>query len=149
MFLLDALNLLGIVQAMSFCRATCNPDSLSQATQKPFYLVPGDSPTLRFDVVRPDNSPFNLSDYAVDFYIKRSLQDTDVAAEFHGELGDGVELGAEVQDGLLDVTIPEGVTLELMLHRPYPWYLQLSHTISLEKIYIPARGTFLLALPAA
>lgn len=132
---------------MPFCRAICPPSSLTPVSQKVFSLTPGDAPTLRFEIVRPDNSPFNLADYDADFYIQRSVQDSIASAEFHGFLGTGIELGGEEKDGLLDVTIPATVTLALRLHQPYPWYLRLSHTITATKIYVPARGTFLLALP--
>lgn len=130
----------------SFCRAICPPATRQPASQKPFILVPGDAPTLRFSLVKPDNSPFNLANYTVDFFIKRSAQDSAEQPEFHGTLGSGVALGGLVQDGLLDVTIPEGVTLALRTHRPYPWYLRISHSITPAKTYIPARGSFLLEL---
>lgn len=131
----------------SCCRVTCNPETPLPISQKPFSVTPGDAPTIRFEVVNPDDSPFNLADYDIDFYIQRSLQDSLAAAEWHGQLSTGIEIGAEEQDGLVDVTIPATITAALRLHVLYPWFLRLSHTITLTKIYIPARGTFLLALP--
>lgn len=119
-----------------------------QASQKPFNLTPGDSPTLRFEILASNEEPFNLADFAVDFYIQRSVQDVLASAVWHGSLGAGVNLGAEVQDGLLDVTIPALVTAAMRYHRSYPWFLRLSNTVLTEKIYVPARGTFLLALTA-
>lgn len=126
------------------CRAIC--PSTEIGSQKPIQLVRGDSPTLRFAIVTPAEEPFNLADYNVDFYIKRSMQDT--ADVFHGSLGAGVALAHELADGELDVTIPAAVTDILRYGRPYPWYLRLSHQIQLANIYIPARGSFLVELPA-
>lgn len=132
---------------MSVCRVVFPPNPADPISQRPFALTPGDAPTLRFALVRPDSGPFNLSDYTIDFYIKRSLQDTEMF-EFHGYSGFGVSLGGALKDGLIDVTVPADVTLGLRLHRPYPWYLRIAHQILLEKIYVPVRGTFLLALPS-
>lgn len=148
MFSLAAAPSVGIVSVMSCsCLAICNPDTPQPVNQRPLELTPGDAPTLRFQVINPDASPFNLADYDVDFYIKRSMQDTDVAAQWHGSLGAGIEIANEEQDGLLDVTIPAATTAVLRALANYSWFLRLSHEIDLTKIYIPARGTFLLALP--
>lgn len=119
----------------------------------PIPLIPGDAPTFRFEIktLPPDGTtngdPFDLTDYLVDFFIKRSMQDSDLAAEFHGELGDGVGLAFEVTDGIVDVRVPASVTSNLRVGRLYPWYLVLSHTIVTEKIFIPSRGVFLVNLP--
>lgn len=116
-------------------------------------LIPGDRPTFRFEVktLPPDatteGEPFDLTDYDTDFFIKRSLQDSDAAAEFHGTLGDGISLPYEVTDGQLDVLIPATVTANLRVGKLYPWYLVLSHSIITQKIYVVERGTFLVSLP--
>lgn len=73
------------------------------------------------------------------------MQDADAAAEFNAVFNTDISYGATPQDGLLDVTVPAVVTLALRLQQPYPWYLRLAHQIQTTKIYVPARGTFLLS----
>jgi hypothetical protein len=120
---------------------------------EPLILIPGDAPTLRFAVVTPppdsttDGDPFDLTDYDMDFFIKRSLQDLDVAAIWHGSLNDGVFVAFQVKDGQVDVRIPHTITAALRPGRPYPWYLVLSHVVQTEKVYVVERGTFLTLFP--
>lgn len=117
-------------------------------------LVQGDQPTFRFTILNPpidaetDGDPFDLTDYDVNFFIKRSLQDSDDAAEFNGTLGAGVVLGFTLKDGIVDVTIPVAVTNNLRYGRLYPFYLALSHPGIDTSVFIPARGNFLATLPS-
>lgn len=120
---------------------------------QPLILTPGDATTLRFQVATPppdsttEGDPFDLTDYNVDFFIKRSMQDADAAAEFHGTLASGVAISFTVEDGQVDVRIPASVTSALRIARPYPWYLKISHSIITTRVYVVARGTFLTQFP--
>lgn len=87
-----------------------------------------------------------MSDYTADFFVKRSLQDTDEAAEFHGTLDDGITVVYNVTDGVLKVTVDSGVTANLRYGRIYYWYLHLTH-VPTESTYTPSRGTFLVVFP--
>lgn len=107
-------------------------------------ITQGDSPTFRFTVTNSAGDPFDLTDHAVEFWIKRSLQDDDTAAEYFGE--NAVIPYTEV-DGIVDITIPATVTARLRVGRPYFWYLRVNHISTPTDIYIPERGVFLTTFP--
>jgi hypothetical protein len=115
-------------------------------------ITQGDSPTFRFSITNPapdaltPGDPFNLNNYTASFFIKRSLQDSDAAAEFQGTLTSGISVPFQPEDGILDVTVPASVTKGLRLGKLYWWYLVLTNSIT-NNVYTPARGTFLAMLP--
>lgn len=92
-------------------------------------------------------SAFDLSNYDLFFYIKRSLQDSDEAAEFVGVEDDGITFPYEDSDGIADVTIPASVTAALRTGRPYYFYFVTQHIVSNERAYLPVRGQFLVMPP--
>jgi hypothetical protein len=79
--------------------------------------------------------------------LKRSLQDTDVAAEFSGSLGDGVSVAFEPRDGVIDVVIPAQATSNLRVGRLYPYYVRVSLIADPTQTFIPLRGEILPVLP--
>lgn len=115
---------------------------------EPTRLVQGESPTFRFELTS-DNTcdSFDLSNYDLFFFIKRSLQDSDDAAEFEGTEEDGITFPYEDTDGVLDVTIPASVTAALQTGRPYPFYLVAESIASSDRAYLPVRGQFLVMPP--
>lgn len=111
------------------------------------HLKQGESPTFRFefDALGTCNA-FDLTNYDLFFLIKRSLQDSDAAAEFKGVEEEDITFPYEDTDGVVDVTIPASVTAALQTGRLYFFYLLLQHIVSSDRAYIPVRGQFL-AMP--
>lgn len=122
---------------------------------EPIILTPGDTPTLRFLIATPppdsttDGDPFDLTDYNIDFFVKRSMQDGDEAAVWHGELNDGIVISFTVKDGQVDVRVAKSVAEDMLVGRLYPWYLKIQHSVVTEREYVVARGTFLTQFPRA
>lgn len=115
----------------------------------PTRLKQGESPTFRFELSSQDAcDAFDLANYDLFFYIKRSLQDSDDAAEFVGTETDGITFPYEDIDGIADVTIPVSVTAALLTGRPYYFYFVLQHIVSDERAYLPVRGQFLVMPPS-
>ena len=108
-------------------------------------IIQGDTAPFTFEIDRPNGDAFDLTDYAADFFIKRSNQDLDSAAEFHGSIGNGITVTFAVEDGVLSVIVTNAATRNLRYGRDYFWYLTLTHVPS-GSTYTPARGTFLVVL---
>lgn len=114
----------------------------------PTRLKQGESPTFRFELSSANAcDAFDLANYDLFFYIKRSLQDSDEAAEFVGIEDDGITFPYEDTDGIVDVTIPASVTAALQTGRLYPFYFVVQHIVSNDRVYLPARGQFLVMPP--
>lgn len=110
-------------------------------------IIIGTGPIFRFELQKPGScDPLDLTDYSVHFFLKRSLQDSDIAAEFHGALSDGIEFAFGPTDGVVDVKIPVEATSNLRAGRPYPYYLQIYPTAETGLISVPFRGEVLPAL---
>lgn len=110
-------------------------------------ITQGDSPTLRFTVVNQAGDPFDLTDYVIEFLIKRSMQDTDAAAEFLGDEAGAVVVPFEQKDGIVDVTVSVAATTALRVGRPYFWFLRLTNEFDASDVITPERGQFLTTLP--
>lgn len=111
-------------------------------------IIPGSSPTFRFEITKPDSGDaFDLTDYNVNFFLKRSMQDTDIAAEFAGSINDGITVPFERRDGVVDVAVPAQATANLQIGRLYPFYLKVTSAGDPTDMFIAARGDFLPSLP--
>jgi hypothetical protein len=88
-----------------------------------------------------------MANYALFFYIKRSLQDSDAAAEFVGTEDEAITFPYEDSDGIAYVTIPASITAALRTGRPYYFYLVMQHIVTSERAYLPVRGQFLVMPP--
>jgi hypothetical protein len=111
-------------------------------------IIPGSSPTYRFEITSPDNGDaFDLTDYTVKFYLKRSMQDADTASEFSGSIDDGITIPFTRKDGVVDVVIPSQATANLRIGRLYPYYLSVTSAGDPSATFISARGEFLPILP--
>jgi hypothetical protein len=111
-------------------------------------IIPGTSPTYRFEITDPvTGDPFDLTDYQVYFFLKRSLQDLDGAAEFSGSIDDGVSVAYERRDGVVDVAVPSQASANLRVGRPYPYFLRVILIADPTQTFIPIRGELLPVLP--
>jgi hypothetical protein len=113
----------------------------------PIPIVSGDAPIFRFEVRSSAGDLFDLTNYNINFVIKRSMQDNDSSAEYNGTFGDGVTLAFTAKDGTVDVTVPASVTSNLRIGCGYPYALVLTNEADSAKVFIPARGFFLPSLP--
>lgn len=115
---------------------------------EPIAIIQGDSPTFRFQVTSlSTNEAFDLTNFLISFFIKRSLQDPDAAAIYEGTLSTGVSIPNDLKDGILDVTIPAVVTQQIRFCRLYPFYFRLTNSFDATQIFTPIRGMFLATLP--
>lgn len=111
-------------------------------------IVPGTAPTYRFEITKPESGDsFDLTDYIVQFFLKRSMQDSDLAAEFAGSIDDGITIPFERRDGVVDVVIPAQATANLRIGRPYPFYLKVTSIGDPNDTFIASRGELLPLLP--
>lgn len=112
-------------------------------------IIPGSAPTFRFEITdSTTGDAYDLTGHQVAFFLKRSLQDSDLAAEFSGLIDDGVVIAFERKDGVVDVIVPAQVTSNLRVGRPYPFFLRVSLIADPTQIFIPVRGEFLPTLPS-
>lgn len=108
----------------------------------PVPIKVGVTESFALTITLPNGDPWDLTDYSVDFFVKRSLQDADSAALFHGTLSDGVAIAFTEADGIVNITIPKTATALMRRGRPYPWYILLVHTPT-GAVKQPDAGTFL------
>lgn len=109
-------------------------------------IIKGDDSPFTFEVTHPNGDALDMSDYTADFFIKRSLQDADEAAEFHGTIDDGITFVYNVSDGVIKAIVDSTASANLRYGRIYYWYLHLTHTPT-DSTYTPSRGTFLVVFP--
>ena len=90
-------------------------------------LVQGDTAVLRVEIQQADGSAFDLDGWAIDFTIKRSQQDSNAAAVFHGTLAGGeIVLVTTTDAGLIDVTVPADKSVLMRIGRKYYWDCQVN-----------------------
>lgn len=93
-------------------------------------LTQGDQATLQIAITNSDGTALDLTDYPdMLFTIKRSKQDSDIAAIFQGSLpGDAFAVLDPASDGLVQITIPAANTVLLRSGRVYYWDVQITDT---------------------
>lgn len=107
----------------------------------PTSILIGDTVPLTFEVSQPDGDAYNLTDHPVEFFVKRSRQDSDDAALFHGVLDAGIVFTYDALQGVITVTIPLDKTALLRYGRLYYWQLRI--TTPAGEVFTPEEGTFL------
>jgi len=107
----------------------------------PTPIQVGSTVPLTFEVVKPDGDAYDLTDHAVEFLIKRSLQDSDEAALWLGNLTLGIVFTYLAPDGVVTVSIPVSASSLIRYGRLYPWILRV--TTPAGEVFEPETGTFL------
>lgn len=107
----------------------------------PINIIIGDTVPLTFEVTQPDEDAYNLTDHTVEFFVKRSRQDSDDAALYHGTLTQGIVFTYAATDGVVTVTISSDRTALLRFGRLYYWQLRV--TTPAGQVFTPEEGTML------
>jgi hypothetical protein len=107
----------------------------------------GNSLVYRFWITTVTNDPFDLTGCKIVFTIKRSTQDTKLAALCSLAVGSGIAFTYTAADGTVDVTIPSIVTAAMRILRPYYWDLTIQDTAGI--VSTPYSGTISVTAPVS
>lgn len=107
--------------------------------------VSGNTLVYRFSITTATNDPLDLTNYEVAFTIKRSTQDSQLAAVCDLRLGTGITFPFLATDGIVDVTIPSAVTAAMRILRPY--YYDLTVIDTNDVVSTPYHGTISVLAP--
>lgn len=117
-----------------------------------FQCVKGDAANICVDCKDDDGNAIDLTPYltapaTIEFALKFSTQDADVAAIFIGTLtGGAITVLDPPEDGVLQALIPGANTATMLLFRPYFWSVRLTDGVGTP--FTPTTGT-LIATPDA
>ncbi len=107
----------------------------------PINVLIGDTVPLTFEISNPDGDPYNLTDHTVEFFVKRSRQDSDAAALIYESLTLGIVFTYTADQGVVTVTLRSDQTALMRFGRLY--YFQLRLTTPAGEVFTPEEGTFL------
>ena len=107
----------------------------------PTNILIGDTVPLTFEVSQPDGDPYDLTDNTVEFFVKRSRQDSDDAALIHATLTSGIVFTYTASQGVVTVTLTNDRTALLRYGRLYYWQLRITNPAG--QVFTPEEGTFL------
>lgn len=89
-------------------------------------LIQGDTTDFQIELLNPDCTPIDLTDFGIIFTIKRSKMDSDAAAIFQGSLAGGaIVIVGMITGGVIKVTVPHNSTVLMRPGKGYYWDVQL------------------------
>lgn len=109
--------------------------------------ISGNVLVYRFQITTATNDPLDLTGYNLAFTIKRSTQDSQLAAVWYGKLNQGITFPFLSTDGIVDVTIPSAVTAAMRILRPYYYDLTVNNNFG-NVVSTPYSGTIAVLAPA-